>query len=811
VNDFSTNWDVPQDVSVDEPVPCRRLIGPAGTGKTFALQHLTSEHLVRVEKLKAKTVASGCTEQEAAEAARLVAKLQEHTLDIAGPVCLTATTGIAAVNLGGVTVNSMLRYADLRSLRDAYLMGRLQRVLHKIAEEHRWLVVEEYSMADAAALDIWHDAIQQANRYASLRGRPMGLLLVGDLAQLPPISQQWVFQARTWPEFAANTTRLTKVYRQDQRAFLDALNFARTGQGGPAADLLEQAGVKWMYARQHDYPGTTILPRNIMVNAHNQLMLDSLPGSVIKLDNFRWGEQRKEWDLKPARGGSPAEWGIPPVLELKIGAKVMVLANGPEFQYVNGDTGVVEEIDEYGTVHVKIQRTHEIIFIGRIVRHMDYYERPAGWAGIEVAAQDDEGEYIRKPHHRKRVDRFVTGQIKYYPLRLAYATTVHKCVDAKERIPVLGLGVIPLSEAKAGMYTPFGILKAVVPVSRPAVKVVTECGYEIVCSDDHSWMTEKGLIPTSQLRGARIELARPVSIGGTQDAYVDSGFWWMLGLLVGDGNYSHPGWQIHFSTTDQELGDGYQKVIQFHGSRATWRRDKRGLHTTDKPFRQRLHAMGLDFVKAPDKRIPRSVWEGGSMALAAFLRGLFDADGHVGRSNVVYCTVSDGLAKDVHEALLSFGIISLRQKFSNKKGTTPNYWQIRICAEMLSRFASYIGFSKLDRKNKLARLKPNRWIRHFDGYDTVVSVEGLGAHIPMVDVELPDPHLMNFGVFFGHNSQGLTLDDCQIDFRDWFFKQPAMLYVALSRCRTLEGLRLIGQKDKFIAQCQMAKEVLPWI
>jgi hypothetical protein len=62
-----------------------------------------------------------------------------------------------------------------------------------------------------------------------------------------------------------------------------------------------------------------------------------------------------------------------------------------------------------------------------------------------------------------------------------------------------------------------------------------------------------------------------------------------------------------------------------------------------------------------------------------------------------------------------------------------------------------------------------------------------------------------------HKSQGLSLDRCQIDIRDHFFGQPAMLYVALSRCRTLEGLRIVGQLERFVTQCKTDPRVSRWL
>lgn len=62
-----------------------------------------------------------------------------------------------------------------------------------------------------------------------------------------------------------------------------------------------------------------------------------------------------------------------------------------------------------------------------------------------------------------------------------------------------------------------------------------------------------------------------------------------------------------------------------------------------------------------------------------------------------------------------------------------------------------------------------------------------------------------------HKSQGLTLDRVQIDFRDAFFASPSMLYVALSRAREAQGLRLVGTPEQFARRCQADPRAAPWI
>jgi ATP-dependent DNA helicase PIF1 len=382
---------VPDDILIEAPaedrlVPCARLIGCAGTGKTY--------------QLIARTAA-------------------DSTYGL-----LTSTTGVSAVNLGAITTHSTLKFSDTLSLRDAFLTGRLARTLHDIGLRYRRLIIEEYSMLHADQLDLIHRGVQEANRYADMADRSLGILLVGDLAQLPPVKGPWVFTADCWESFAGNTERLDKVWRQDGGPFLDALNHLRSGRGFDAAHLLTMAGARWNTQLDNEFDGTTILPKNDMVNRYNALALSRIQGRAFTVSSRRWGQQRREW----GENARTHEWGIPPRLDLKIGALVMVLANAPDFSVVNGDTGHIEDWDPInGQVTVKLLRTGSLTPIAKIVRGVEETDKPNGWPDAALRIDDSEGAvWHAVPHRRRKSGRYVTGQIEYLPLRLAYASTVHK-------------------------------------------------------------------------------------------------------------------------------------------------------------------------------------------------------------------------------------------------------------------------------------------------------------------------------------------------------------------------------------------------
>lgn len=344
---------------------------------------------------------------------------------------LSATTGIASVNLGAITIHSLLKYSDTRVLRDHFLTGALQRVLHPLAKQYRRLIIDEVSMADAEQLDLWYRGVEEANRYVDVP-EPMGITLVGDFAQLPPVKARWAFEASCWQRFAENTTRLTKVWRQDGGLFLDALNLVRRGDGDRGAELLAAAGARFETALDTEFDGTTILPRNDQVGRFNAMALDRMPGQKFRVTSRRWGQQRTEW----GQSMRTKEWGIPPEVELKVGAYIMILANAPDFEWVNGDCGwivsggrtYVMNSGDPVPLTIKLVRTNKEIELYPLVRGVEHSDKPHDWPehATRVPASEDDGSWIPRPHYRTRVKRYVTGQVEYFPLRLAYATSVHK-------------------------------------------------------------------------------------------------------------------------------------------------------------------------------------------------------------------------------------------------------------------------------------------------------------------------------------------------------------------------------------------------
>lgn len=365
--------------------------------------------------------------------------VKQRLLDDPGYAVLASTTGISAVNLNATTIHSLLGFFDLDSLKDAYLSGSAQRKLRQIREDgFKNVVLDEISMFSCDMLDVLYRVFEDVNQNLPRGEEPIGLVLTGDWCQLPPIAERkhtgrgakpptpWAFDAKCWPKFEQNTTRLTKVWRQTDPQFLAALNYARSGNGPQTAGIFKAAGVEFNAMVDSEFDGTTLVGKNEEVDRFNQLALDRVKGRLIGLPTRRWGKQRSEWKNIPERQ-----------IVIRENAYVMLLANKyneyRELEYANGDCGHVkgivlsEDRTQPPAVVVELVRNGREVLVSYIVRNVESKEKLPGEGETDtIPAKDDDGSYHEKPHYRAAAKKFVSGQIQYYPIRLAWASTIHK-------------------------------------------------------------------------------------------------------------------------------------------------------------------------------------------------------------------------------------------------------------------------------------------------------------------------------------------------------------------------------------------------
>lgn len=330
-------------------------------------------------------------------------QMRENARATGDTVKLCATTGIAAINLGPsvTTLNSVLGFYDEDSLAQSKSTGRFAKRLIEVSQMHTVLAVDEISMLSASVFDSIVDGFIQLE-YEGLVDPP-DLLAIGDFLQLPPVKGKFAFQSRAWERFKPNTTTLTGSYRQkDDPAFFEALNFARAGKGVDCVIALRKAGVTYRALPDPNFSGLTIAAINTSVDKMNRERYATISSVEQLYMRTLWGYSQSDWNAIPGQVG------------LKEGAYVMVLCNMKdretgELEYGNGDTGIVSGMEPHG-VHITLSRNDERVFVPFVTRKM--YRTTAG---LFADAIWDERE-----------KRYLVGTVNYLPVRLAYASTIHK-------------------------------------------------------------------------------------------------------------------------------------------------------------------------------------------------------------------------------------------------------------------------------------------------------------------------------------------------------------------------------------------------
>ncbi len=361
------------------------LTGAAGSGKTYVLNQY-------IQYLKDKNVGVG----------------------------ITASTGIAATHLSGMTIHSwcgigikdFLTDSDIDNITDkSYLKSRFAKT--------RVLIIDEISMLHAHRLDM----IDQVCRAFKKNDRPFGgmqVVMCGDFFQLPPVSSNnessdFAYKSDVWNNMDLHICYLEEQHRQLDNSFLRVLSDIRR-------DRVDEDTVNYLQERHNKEVKGKIKPtrlytHNIDVDAINEMELAKIDGEVHSFKMINKGNK----DLVEFLHKSCL---APEELNLKKGAIVMFVKNNYDKGYVNGTLGKIIDFEDTGNPIVEALDGREII------------ASPTSWAIEE--------------------ESLIKAEICQIPLRLAWAITIHKSqgmsLDAAEidlsKSFVPGMGYVALSRVR---------------------------------------------------------------------------------------------------------------------------------------------------------------------------------------------------------------------------------------------------------------------------------------------------------------------------------------------------------------------------
>ena len=326
-----------------------------------------------------------------------------------------APTGIAAINAGGSTLHSFFKLPFHPLLPDdpnfCLKGGKLHSFLkyssdhRKLIQEIELVIIDEISMVRADIIDFIDKVLRV---YSQNMREPFGgkqILLVGDVYQLEPVvksdereilnrfySTPYFFSARVFNEIELVSIELTKVYRQTDKVFVNVLDHIRTNTAGAFDLQLLNTRYNTEIEESESDMYITLATRRDTVNFINEKKLAELPGESAILK----GEIKGEFP----------ENSLPTLmeLELKPGAQIIFIKNDPDKRWVNGTIGTVSGIDEENTLYVITEDGQE------------FDVKKERWANIRYRYNEQE----------KKIEEEELGVFIQYPIRLAWAITIHK-------------------------------------------------------------------------------------------------------------------------------------------------------------------------------------------------------------------------------------------------------------------------------------------------------------------------------------------------------------------------------------------------
>ncbi len=318
-------------------------------------------------------------------------------------VVVLAPTGVSALNVRGQTIHSFFGFPP-RIIHPNEIEKRKNfRIYHNID----MIIIDEISMVRADMLDNINLFLKK-NRQNTLPFGGVQMVFFGDLFQLPPVvstipekeyfrtyyTSPYFFSAHCFSEITLKMVELTHVYRQEERSFIQLLDNIRLNQ-------MDYDDFLYLNERHQPIPEDrsyfiTLSARNDIANKINDNELNAITEPAVHFNATISGEFNPQ--LYPTNLN----------LILKKGAQVMFVKNDLQKQYVNGKIGIIEDVSEDRILVKILDQNHD--------------EKT-------IIVEQQEWEIIRyemNPQDPGQISSKIIGVFKQYPLKLAWAITIHK-------------------------------------------------------------------------------------------------------------------------------------------------------------------------------------------------------------------------------------------------------------------------------------------------------------------------------------------------------------------------------------------------
>ena len=319
---------------------------------------------------------------------------------------VVAPTGVAAINAGGMTIHSFFQlplspYVPGAQVKNKYDFSKEKR---KIISSLDLLIIDEISMVRSDLLDAIDNVLRRFRRH-SLPFGGVQLLMIGDLAQLTPVvtpedeqllrpyyDTPYFFGSKALQQVDYVTIQLEKIYRQADMQFVDLLNNIRENRATQQDFITLQSRYNPSFTPKTEEGYIRLTTHNRMADEYNDHEMSRLTTAPFV------------YDAEIEGTFPPTSYPTAQNLMLKVGAQVMFIKNDTDGLYYNGKIGIVTSLDND---KVCVRCTGE--------------ERE-----IEVAQQEWENAHYTINPETHEIQTEIQGVFRQYPLRLAWAITIHK-------------------------------------------------------------------------------------------------------------------------------------------------------------------------------------------------------------------------------------------------------------------------------------------------------------------------------------------------------------------------------------------------